>query len=84
MITHEEIAEILNREVRLGEARLSSARWVLDMIIAEVPAISPPPDGQYRLTKAIQEHIAARQALEAALERNKAFTLWGIVPDDLK
>ncbi|MGA2712480.1 MAG: hypothetical protein ABSG41_05170 [Bryobacteraceae bacterium] len=84
MLTPAEISEILNREVRSAQARLAEARANIDSIIAEVPGMLPHPDGQYRLTIAVKEHVKAREALEQALERNTAFMFNGIIPEDLK
>jgi hypothetical protein len=83
MLTHAEISEILNGEVRSAQARLAQARAGIDSIISEVPDILPHPDGQYRLTTAVKEHVKAREVLERALERNTAFMFNGIIPEDL-
>jgi hypothetical protein len=76
--------EILNRETRSAEARLLDARKAVDAIIAEPPGMLPNPDGIHRFSTAIRERLAAREVLELALKRNAAFSLGGIVPDDLK
>ena len=84
VLTQAEISEILNREVRSAQARLAEARAKIDTIIAEGPGMLPHPDGECRLTIAVQEHVKAREALERALERNTAFMFNGVIPEDLK
>ena len=79
MLTHAEIVEILNREVRSAEARLKDARQSVDAMKAEVPSLLQL-DGNHRITNAIKEHVKAREAFQRAVKRNVAFTLNGIIP----
>jgi len=82
MLTHAEIVEILNREVRSAEARLRDARQYVDAIKGE--ASLPQQDVNLRIANAIKEHAKARDALQRAVKRNVAFTLNGIIPEDLR
>jgi|HubBroStandDraft_5_1064220.scaffolds.fasta_scaffold537241_2 hypothetical protein len=84
MLTHAEIVEILNRDVYSADARLADAREVVDAIIAEVPGGLPHPDGQHRITNALNEQNKAREALKRAVQRSCEFTLNGVIPEDLK
>ena len=86
MLSDAEIVEVLSREVYSASDRLAEARRKVDAIISELTDLFPfpYPDEQYRLTNAIKEHITAREALHQVLERNSAFTLYGIIPEDLR
>ena len=84
MRTHAEITELLNREVHYADCRLTRARLRVDSIISEVPGALPQPDGNHRITIAVSERNSAREGLLRAVKRSCAFTLYGIVPDDLE
>ena len=84
MLTHEEIVNILNREVYFASENLAQARRNVDTIIAEGAGMLPQPDGMHRVAKASREHAQARDALELALRRHCEFTFRGVVPEDLK
>jgi hypothetical protein len=53
MLTHGEIARILNRDLDAASERLENARATVGAIIAEVPGMLPQPDGLRRITNAI-------------------------------
>ena len=84
MLTHAEITEFLNREVRYADCRLTKARLRVDSIISEVPGALPQPDGNHRITIAVSERNSAREALQHAVKRSCAFTFYGVIPDDLE
>ena len=84
MLTHAEITEVLNREVRYADCRLTKARLRVDSIISEVPGALPQPDGNHRINLAISERNSAREGLLQAVKRSCAFTLYGIVPEELE
>ena len=84
MLTHVEIAEFLNSQVHDADRRLTEARLKVDSIISEVPGALPHPDGTHRIATAIGERNSAREALLRAVKRSCDFTLYGIVPEELK
>jgi hypothetical protein len=84
MLSQAEIIEILNREVYSADATLADARQVVDAIITEVPGGLPHPDGQHRIANALKVQNKAREALKRAVQRNCAFTLNGVIQEDLK
>jgi len=84
MLTHGEIARILNRDLDAASERLENARATVGTIIAEVPGMLPQPDGLHRITKAIEEQNKAREALLVAVKRSCEFTVNGIIPENLE
>ena len=84
MLTHAEITEILNREVSYANSRLTDARLKVNSITSEVPGALPQPDGNHRIAIAMRERDSARDALLHAVKRTCNFTLYGIVPEELK
>jgi hypothetical protein len=84
MLTHGEIARILNRELDTASERLEDARANVGAIIAEVPGMLPQPDGLHRITNAMEEQNKARESLVTAVKRSCEFTVNGIIPEDLE
>lgn len=62
---------------------MEHAMKVFDGMVREVPSGIPHPDGVQRIKKASHDLSSARAALNAAVARQCAFVLHGIVPDDL-
>lgn len=84
MSRYPEITDILNRQVRTAQAELTRTRSRLDALILQPPGEIAQPDGYHRIQIASDEHRRALNALEVALKRNVDFTLYGIIPEDLK
>jgi hypothetical protein len=84
MPTHEEIVEMLNREVKSASRRLAEARRVFDALIADVSGELPYLVQEFRTADAAWEHRQAREALQLAITRHSDFMLDGIIPEDLE
>lgn len=79
----DEVLKIMQSDIDATKLVMEHAMKVFDGMVREVPSGIPYPDGVQRIKNASRELSSARAALNAAVARQCAFVLHGIVPDDL-
>jgi hypothetical protein len=80
MLTTAEISAILLREVENATAELDDSR--LELVFTT--AFQNNPDVTEILNGAIMRRNVAREALQEAVKRFSLYTVYGIIPHDLK
>jgi len=79
----DKVLKIMQSDIDATKLAMQHAMKVFDGMVRDVPSGIPHPDGLQRLKNASRDLSSARAALNAAVARQCAFVLHGIVPDDL-
>jgi hypothetical protein len=82
-VDRDEVLKIMQSDIDATKLVMEHALKVFDGMVREVPSGIPHPDGVQRIKNASRDLSSARAALNAAVARQCAFVLHGIVPDDL-
>jgi hypothetical protein len=82
-VDRDEVLKIMQSDIDATRLVMKHAMKVFDSMVREVPSAIPHPDGVQRIKNASRDLSSARAALNAAVARQCAFVLHGIVPDDL-